>query len=628
MSFTPYKVKAVYEYKSQEPDDLPFPNGQIITVIGEEDNDWYSGEYLDAAGTKVEGIFPRNFVEKYEPTVPSRPSRAPKRTQTSEVDAPTTAPEATGVPVPKSPAVQQPETVREAPIEPPGETRTGEPETPSSPPTQSTAETSKSPATSPPSGGKPAGTKAAPPVAEKPTSSSFKDRIAAFNKPTAAPITPFKPAGQGSSGFIKKPFVAPPPSKNAYVPPPREPPQKVYRREEDLAASQELPAKLDAADSTPQTLVVDEESQLKPTSLKERIALLQKQQAEQAARYAESSQKKEKPKKPPKTRTESSEKVEQVEAPTEVAEPIHEDQVPERSSVDFADDDTGSLRGTRRRQSGHVPIGTPPPPARELVSDTNDADDSGAADTEDALETSTEEDRAGARHRTTSDHFAPPVRQASTKETGNDDRPESRDNDEEGGVGEEDEEEDEEEDPELRRKRELRERMAKMSGGMGMMGMFGPPGGMPARGTSKRSRQSSERDQHTRDSDQAAATAPPVPIMALPGMSNMRQSKPEVPPDSESEDEATAQPTPVEPLTQVPTGEDGFPPQPPARVSTDRAPPPVPIGMIAFSHPPALLTRCSERQAPLPPSRDLRGPPPLPPPDRPLPPMPSGGQCE
>ncbi|KAK5263498.1 assembly of actin patch protein, partial [Exophiala xenobiotica] len=73
-----------------------------------------------------------------------------------------------------------------------------------------------------------------PPVAEKPNSSSFKDRIAAFNKPAAAPITPFKPGGGSGTGFIKKPFVAPPPSRNAYVPPPREQPvQKPYHREEE-----------------------------------------------------------------------------------------------------------------------------------------------------------------------------------------------------------------------------------------------------------------------------------------------------------------------------------------------------------------------------------------------------------
>lgn len=73
---TSFKVKAVYDYTSPHEDDLHFPTGQIITVTDDEDDDWYSGEYVDASGVKQEGIFPRNFVEKYEPTAPPRPVRA------------------------------------------------------------------------------------------------------------------------------------------------------------------------------------------------------------------------------------------------------------------------------------------------------------------------------------------------------------------------------------------------------------------------------------------------------------------------------------------------------------------------------------------------------------------------
>ncbi|KFY15231.1 hypothetical protein V491_05733, partial [Pseudogymnoascus sp. VKM F-3775] len=43
MPAPPFKVKAVYEYTSPHEDDLHFPNGQIITVTEEEDDDWYSG---------------------------------------------------------------------------------------------------------------------------------------------------------------------------------------------------------------------------------------------------------------------------------------------------------------------------------------------------------------------------------------------------------------------------------------------------------------------------------------------------------------------------------------------------------------------------------------------------------
>jgi hypothetical protein len=96
---------------------------------------------------------------------------------------------------------------------------------------------------------------------------------------------------------------------------------------------------------------------------------------------------------------------------------------------------------------------------REFLSDANDADQSGAGDTEDAEGTSTsveEEDVQAERAA-----VAPPVE----KDVG----------DKEGAA----EEEEDEMDAETRRKLELRERMAKMSGGMGMAGMFGGPRGMP-----------------------------------------------------------------------------------------------------------------------------------------------------
>ena len=54
MPGAPFKVKAIYDYKSTEPDDLNFPNGQIITVTAEEDDDWYAGEYVDGTGKKLE----------------------------------------------------------------------------------------------------------------------------------------------------------------------------------------------------------------------------------------------------------------------------------------------------------------------------------------------------------------------------------------------------------------------------------------------------------------------------------------------------------------------------------------------------------------------------------------------
>ena len=132
--------------------------------------------------------------------------------------------------------------------------------------------------------------KASPPaVAEKPSGSSFRDRIAAFNKPAAAPVTPFKPGGSQPS-FIKKPFVAPPPSRDAYKPPPREPAPKVYKREEDPDVKEQISREPPVSESRPAPIEGGEEGaedRPKPTSLKDRIALLQKQQLEQAQRHPE-----------------------------------------------------------------------------------------------------------------------------------------------------------------------------------------------------------------------------------------------------------------------------------------------------------------------------------------------------
>lgn len=560
MPAVPFKVKAVYEYNSAEPDDLTFPNGQIITVTDDADEDWYTGEYTSASGEKVEGIFPRNFVEKYEPAIPSRPARAPTRAPVAE-------------PEPEQPKAQEPVS-HEEPADVAAEPEP-EPEIPKAAP-QPAATIEEPP---PPKAAEPPPQRAAepkppiaksgpPPVAEKPSSSSFKDRIAAFNKPAAAPVAPFKPGGTGSSGFIKKPFVAPPPSKNAYVPPPREPPpQKVYHREEEHA--DELPsAERDVAPPPQRTEETVDEDQPKPTSLKDRIALLQKQQMEQAQRQADAVQKKEKPKKPPKKRSDPVEEADMLPAEPGL-ERLDTNETVGKTSSEFPRE-PGSGRPSMQRQESAQSGQTPIQPPRELVSDTNDADDSGAADTEDAQETSTEEERPRPKGATVG---APTEVKKPVAE-------QKDDEDEE----EEEEDTEEDEDPEIKRKRELRERMAKMSGGMGMMGMFGPPGGAaPAPRKSRPSQEHSrETEQHVQEE---AARAPPVPIMALPGMSNQlpkRQSEPE---DESDEDIDTAQPTPQEPPKHVDRDDDyvSQPPPPPRRSDTmrssaslDRPPPPPP----------------------------------------------------
>src|SRR5689334_15985567 len=100
----PFKVKALYEYSSPHEDDLNFGVGQIITVTDEEDDDWYGGEYLDDHGVKQEGIFPRNFVEKFEPTAPPRPTR----TRHKKEPEPAQPAEDIAAPPPPPPAQQAP----------------------------------------------------------------------------------------------------------------------------------------------------------------------------------------------------------------------------------------------------------------------------------------------------------------------------------------------------------------------------------------------------------------------------------------------------------------------------------------------------------------------------------------
>ncbi|PWY73685.1 hypothetical protein BO70DRAFT_364596 [Aspergillus heteromorphus CBS 117.55] len=612
MSSPPFTVKAVFEYASSHDDDLNFAIGQIITVTAVEDDEWYFGEYTDESAHKIEGIFPKNFVERYEPPAPPRPSRPSRPKKEPEVVAPPEPAVAVETPAAETPRPLEPEVedipaaVPQPPQSPPpalaSPTRefASPPKPVPAPVPQSPAYEISEPAPKPVS-------KAPPPaVAEKPTGSSFRDRIAAFNKPAAPPIAPFKPGGLGSqsSTFIKKPFVAPPPSKNAYVPPPREPPPKIYKREEDPAVQERVAREPPVSEGRPLSSDGPEEGaedQPKPTSLKERIALLQRQQMEQAARHAEVAQKKEKAKRPaPKKRMESHEEAAPMEDPvteeTELAEPARDHSV---ETVKGA-----SLPAPQ--------VAMPPPPVQELLSDTNDADDSAAADIEDAEETSTSkedlDDHARAEPHREIQHREPRQQEerAEEHEARADEEEREEEEDEAEAEEEEEEEEEEEVDPEVKRKMELRERMAKMSGGMGMMGFFGPPGGMPAPGASRKPKAPVEAERTVEEHDRAVpAAAPPVPIMALPGMNTGR---PAPTPHIEKEEEPLASPvTEQHPPYEVPDVEDVVQEEPPRRASVDRPRAP------------------QERAAPPPPPLETRPVPPPVPQDAPLSPPPVPG---
>ncbi|KAF2138066.1 uncharacterized protein K452DRAFT_256893 [Aplosporella prunicola CBS 121167] len=585
MSPPPFKVRALYEYSSPHEDDLNFPEGALITVTAEEDADWYVGEYILPNGGKNEGLFPKNFVERYEPEPPPRPNRASRPPPPPEAPPPVEH-----VPAVEEQAEEPSEPVSHDEAPPTGAPAVPEspqaapraPQLPSSPPPAPIPKPQEQP--SQPQAAKPAPASAGqksppPPVAEKPM--SFKERIAAFNKPAAAPIAPIKPKAP-PAGFIKKPFVAPPPSRDAYVPPPREPaPQKIYRRDEDPEVAERSAQQQESTEQTAPasgSAATEEEDQPKPTSLKERIALLQKQQMEQAARQAEASQK-EKPKRPPKKRIESHDSERRPVAEEGVAEGGergHEAGQEEAQALPKKRHSRGPLSPDAGQHE------------REMFSDGNDADMSAAGETtEDAEESSTTVEEEGERA-----HAAPSHEPEAEQE------------------GESTEEEDDGLDEETRRRMELRERIAKMSGGMGMAGMFGPPGGMPIPGMPMKPKKPAPSSEATAaESKREPEQSPPpptqrVPMIPIPGMPHPVRS-----PDSEDTELAVEkEEEPQDPVTgergaeEVPDIEDVKPEEHPRASLDERAAPPP-----------------QERPVPPPPATERPVPPPIPG-DRPVPP--------
>lgn len=532
----PFKVKALFEYSSPHEDDLQFPAGQVITVTEEEDDDWYTGEYVDDAGAKHEGIFPRNFVEKYEPVAPPRPTRTRTKKESDPVAPPPPLPPVelpAGDPAPSSKPLDEeeepePAAASAAPA-PPVLPTTPLPEAapapaPPVPPVSSTPpplpKAAEPQATSPPISAKPSKPGAPPPPAAKPTGNAFKDRIAAFNKATAPPVTPFKPSGlSGSAGFIKKPFVAPPPSRNAYVPPPREAPTaKVYRRDEDPEIKEREQENLQSAEKaglvagSSQSAEGDDEP--KPLSLKERMALLQRQQQEQAQRHADAAAKKEKLKRPAKKRVESNDGADEGESSQSALPPLERQDSGETAGRPSVDEPP--VGRANRRKSSTRGLGEP--------NDGNEADLSGAGDTTEGQEDLTEREDSD-------DKPALPVRAAgpATEAPGVE------------GAEEEEEEEDEDVDPEVRRKEELRARMAKMSGGMGMAGMFGMPMPSPSAPAKKKKAPPASVERRSSEAPEAAPSPPfqppPVPamMMALPGLSAKRPEESAPIPEEQAE---------------------------------------------------------------------------------------------
>ena len=237
---------------------------------------------------------------------------------------------------------------------------------------------------------------------------------------------------------------------------------------------------------------------------------------------------------------------------------------------------------TRPRKSREAtPVGSPvAAPSKDLLSDPNDADQSGVGETEEGEEFSTGRDDSDEKPKRTPSFPLPKPSQPPIREADVGDEEDNADED----VGEEDD--DEAVDPEVRRRMEIRERMAKMSGGMGMAGMFGPPGGLPPRSSTKQAPTPSDRkasgNSASRQLDSSASRAPPVPIMPMPGLQKVRspeRSEEQLEVGKETEDvpksviqQRDAEETPdIEDIQEEPV--------PPPRRSTERsAAPPMPQG--------------------------------------------------
>jgi hypothetical protein len=574
MATPPFKVKAVYDYSSPHDDDLSFSNGQIITVVQEEDAEWYIGEYNDNSGNKQEGLFPKNFVEKFEPQAPPRPVRAKK-------EEPPAAAQPQPIATAAAPAEQSRQVVeREEPAPKVSHQAKSSVSNESSMQSSAPVPTLRAPepasetASQSPTTAKSAG----PPVAEKP--SSFRDRIAAFNKSTAAP-SPIKPGPPASgSTFIKKPFVAPPPLRNAYVPPPRQeaPLQKVYRRDEDpeiahQQAQDEEAARRAGLMPTEGDHMGDEDAP-KPTTLKERIAALQREQAESQARLEGTHKESPAQHRPAKKRTESGGTIASM-AHAEDNDPFH-DNAPRASTESSRDVPMEPIHRRMSRES-RASVGAAHDARSDEQETGHDAYQPGTGNSTEGEATEIEDHEERVRASAPSP-LARTATGASLKDFG---RPPPV-HEEQEDVGEQHHEagseEEDEMDAETRRKLELRARMAKMSGGMGMAGMFGSPMTAPK----KRSVPAPT----IPEDDSAAQPAPPrqrMPMVPIPGMGAPQVQSPPQSPSSERPPVVEKEPEPSLPMArtrnpeEVPDVED-LESLPSAAVQS-RAAPSIPQGM-------------------------------------------------
>ncbi|KAK6333911.1 hypothetical protein TWF730_004090 [Orbilia blumenaviensis] len=431
----PYTVCALYDYSSPHEDDLNFTTGQKIRVTEEEGTDWLHGQYRDNQGALHQGIFPKNYVERIEE--PELPKLPPVPLRPQHDDSKKSAPPAAVADEPlKSPPKQQPPAPAAAtPVE------------------QNPAPVSKEQPVNRKSFVAPRTKSETPKPALSPTSTeeddkpvgSFRDRIAAFNRSTAAPLAPTH--GQPrSSGFIKKPFVPPPPSKNAFIPPVQ---QHVEPRR-DVESRPPIPKDPPVNNNNKQQQQEEDPAQEEPpkvSSLKDRIAMLQSSQLNPAL----GGKPKKPPKPPPKKKEESAPRPETQDLP---------------KSLETASEGDSSLPRTSLETPGTTNEAAAVDGQNATREASHDAEGAQAPQPIPNLQEGVKPESAGSQVKA----------EGEEAEAGGD---------EEGkGEGEEEEEEEEEEevDPEIARRLAIRERIMKMSMSGGMGGMGGMYGGIPMMG--------------------------------------------------------------------------------------------------------------------------------------------------
>ncbi|CAH1794711.1 unnamed protein product [Owenia fusiformis] len=62
-------VVAQFDFNADEADELTFKRGDLITVLDQNDNNWWMGEIKDMYGQTQKGLFPKTYVQPHVSSV-------------------------------------------------------------------------------------------------------------------------------------------------------------------------------------------------------------------------------------------------------------------------------------------------------------------------------------------------------------------------------------------------------------------------------------------------------------------------------------------------------------------------------------------------------------------------------